>query len=230
MRLQQAGRSLPRLEIPGSGRVRPQTMYARNGSNPAVQAKRPGYRCFGSTPAVRVGRPGCRSLGWNGDLVTRPLRSRAITGLRRRPVKAAIRSGPDPTAQRSDRVSAAAWRAWVHAASTRSRVVMLMRSGRCDCATLRRAVGRALAVSADWHGGGAGQFIRLAGIREGLAASERHGGDERGGQVAERFHAGEPFMVRAGCVLRVARSSTDVKHSGSPAQGNRLKIPLITTG
>jgi hypothetical protein len=136
---------------------------------------------FGSNPAVRVGRLGYRSSGWNGDLATRPLRPQAITGLGRRPIKAAIRSGADPTAQRSDRVSAAAWRAWVHAASTRGRVVMPMRSGRCDCATLRSAVGRALAVSVDWHGGGAGQSIRSAGIREGLAASERYGGDERGG-------------------------------------------------
>ena len=80
-----------------------------------------------------------------------------------------------------NRVSAAAWRAWVHAASTRGRVVMLMRVGSCDCAALRTAVGRALAVSADWHGGGAGQLIRSAGIRERLAASESYGGDERGG-------------------------------------------------
>jgi hypothetical protein len=58
---------------------------------------------------------------------------------------------------------------------------MLMQCGRCDFATLRRAVGHALAVSANWHGGEAGQAIRSAGIREGLAASERHGGDERGG-------------------------------------------------
>ena len=135
----------------------------------------------GRTGRFPPGRPGYRSFGWNGDLATRPLRAQAIAGLGRQPIKAAIRSGADPTAQRSDRVSAAAWRAWVHAAPTRSRVVMLMRSGRCDCATLRGAVGRALAVAADWHGGGAGQSIRLAGIREGVAASERYGGDERGG-------------------------------------------------
>jgi hypothetical protein len=87
---------------------------------------------------------------------------------------------------------------------------MPMRSGRCDFAALRRAVGRALAVSADWHGGGAGQFLRSAGIREGLAAAERYGGNERGGEIAGRLHVGEPFTVRAGCVLRVTRWSTDI--------------------
>jgi hypothetical protein len=59
---------------------------------------------------------------------------------------------------------------------------MLMRSARCDhCAALRSAVGRTLAVSADWHGGGAGQFICPADIREGRAASKRYGGHERSG-------------------------------------------------
>jgi hypothetical protein len=88
---------------------------------------------------------------------------------------------------------------------------MLMRIARCDFAALRSAVRRALAVSADWHGGGAGQFIRSAGIREGVATGERHGGEERSGEIAERFHAGEPFMVWAGCVLRLKRWSADIK-------------------
>jgi hypothetical protein len=58
---------------------------------------------------------------------------------------------------------------------------MLMRIARRDFASLCSPVGRALAVSADWHGGGTGQFFRPAGIREGMAAGERQGGDEHGG-------------------------------------------------
>ena len=74
---------------------------------------------------------------------------------------------------------------------------MLMRIVRRDLAALRSAVQRALAVSADRHGGRAGQFIRPAGIREGWAAGERHGGEEGRGEVGVRFHGGQPFMVRA---------------------------------
>lgn len=89
----------------------------------------------------------------------------------------------------------AAWRVWVYAASTRGGVIMRMSGARYDCAVLRDAVGCALAVSVDRHGGGAHQFVGLAGIRKGVAAAGEHcSGNQRSGQIAERSHGREPFM------------------------------------
>jgi hypothetical protein len=86
---------------------------------------------------------------------------------------------------------------------------MLMWSARDHRAALRPAVRPAFAVPVCRHSGGTGHVIRAAGIREGMAPGESHGGHERSGQIEEGFHFCEPFMVRA-------RYATDIEPSGFP--------------